>query len=130
VAASTCEQQRAAAENAFTAEELEAGWDPATCGGVPNGWEATIRFAGDRLVILLDGGVAWDGQFAVVDEDTFTAGDRGEDHYLEYAFNLDGDTLTIDMLVDDYPASSPEELLGEQIAQTVIYESAPFTRAS
>jgi hypothetical protein len=32
------------------------------------------------------------------------------------------------MVRDDFPAASPEELLGEQVAQTVIYESAPFSR--
>ena len=32
------------------------------------------------------------------------------------------------MVRDDYPTVSEEELAGEIYAQTVIYESAPFTR--
>jgi hypothetical protein len=71
--------------------------------------------------------VGWSGRYEIVDEDTFVAGDTG-DLYIEYTFSIDGDQLEIDMVRDDYPTVSEEELAGEIYAQTVIYESAPFTR--
>jgi hypothetical protein len=93
-----------------------------------HGSQFTIRFADDRLVIFNDGVVGWDGLFQVVDEDTFEAGDSDAGFYIIYDYALDGDELTIDMVSNDYPTSSEEELAGELIAQTVIYESAPFVR--
>lgn len=71
--------------------------------------------------------VGWSGVYEIVDEDTFIAGDSG-DLYIEYEFSIDGDQLLIDMVKNDYPAVSEEALAGEIYAQTVIYESAPFTR--
>jgi len=55
------------------------------------------------------------------------AGDTG-DLYIEYTYSIDGDQLAIDMVRDDYPTVSEEALAGEIYAQTVIYESVPFTR--
>lgn len=126
----TCEQQVAAATAAgFTkADFAAAGWDKATCGNLMHGSDFTVRFAGDRLVHFSDDVVGWDGVFRVVDSDTFEAGDSGGGYYIGYQFTIDGDQLTIDMVRDDYPASSPEDLIGETLAQTVIYETAPFTR--
>jgi hypothetical protein len=43
-------------------------------------------------------------------------------------FAIHGDQLTIDMTQDTCPPCAPGELTGEWIAQTVIYESSPFTR--
>jgi hypothetical protein len=128
--ATTCDQQNAAVSAAgFTRDDLEAaGWDKATCGSLMHGSAFTVRFAGERLVHFSDDVVGWDGVFRVVDADTFEAGDSGAGYYITYEFAIDGDQLTIDMVRDDYPASSPEELIGEQLAQTVLYESAPFTR--
>lgn len=71
--------------------------------------------------------VGWSGRYEVVDEDTFVAGDAG-DLYIEYTYSIEGDRLVIDMVRDDFPAVSEEELAGEIYAQTVIYEGAPFTR--
>ena len=126
----TCDQQKAAATAAgFSNDDLKAaGWDKATCGNVMFGSDFTVRFAGERLVHFADDVVGWDGAFRVVDSDTFEAGDSAGAYYITYQFTIEGDQLTIDMVSDDYPASSPEELIGEQLAQTVIYESAPFTR--
>ena len=73
--------------------------------------------------------VGWSGLYEIVDDDTFVAGDTG-DLYIEYAYAIDGDQLVIDMVRNDYPTVSEEELAGEIYAQTVIYESAPFTRES
>lgn len=128
--ATTCDQQNAAVSAAgFTKADLEAaGWDKATCANLMHGSAFTVRFAGERLVHFSDDVVGWDGIFRVVDADTFEAGDSGAGYYITYQFTIDGDQLTIDMVRDDYPAASPEELVGEQLAQTVIYETAPFTR--
>jgi hypothetical protein len=73
--------------------------------------------------------VGWSGVYGIVDDDTFVAGDTG-DLYIEYTYAVDGDQLVIDMVRNDYPTVSEEELAGEIYAQTVIYESAPFTRES
>ena len=126
----TCDEQNAALTNAgFTDADLEAGgWDAATCGGMMHGSQFTIRFAGDRLVIFNDGVIGWEGLFQVVDGDTFEAGDGDAGFYIAYEYALDGDELTIDMVSNDYPTSSEEELTGEMMAQTVIYETAPFVR--
>jgi hypothetical protein len=69
----------------------------------------------------------WAGAYEIVDEDTFVAGDTG-DLYIEYTYSIDGDQLAIDMVRDDYPTVSEEALAGEIYAQTVIYESVPFTK--
>lgn len=73
--------------------------------------------------------VGWSGVYEIVDDDTFVAGDTGN-LYIEYTYAVDGDQLFIDMVRNDYPTVSQEELAGEIYAQTVIYESAPFTRES
>jgi hypothetical protein len=94
-----------------------------------HGTKFDIRFSGERLVLFQDGSVGWDGIFQVVDSDTFKAGDAGgEGLYITFEYSLDGDKLAIDMVRDDYPAASPEELAGELIAATVINETATFTR--
>ena len=73
--------------------------------------------------------VGWSGEYEIVDEDTFVAGDTG-DLYIEYTYSIQGDELVLDMVGDDYPTVSEQELAGEIYAQTVLYESAPFTRES
>jgi hypothetical protein len=127
--ATTCAQQQAAADAAgFTADQLEAaGWD-GTCGGLMHGSEFKVRFSGDRLVVFQDGAVGWDGTYQVVDSDTFEAGDATAGFYITYDYSMDDDELVIDMVRNDFPAASPDELAGEQLAQTVIYETATFTR--
>jgi hypothetical protein len=129
-AETTCEQQNAALTNAgFTEADLEAGgWDAATCGDTMHGTQFTLRFADDRLVIFQDGEIGWEGLFQVVDADTFEAGDGDAGFYITYAYAVDGDELTVDMVSNEFPTTSEEELTGEMIAQTVIYESAPFVR--
>jgi hypothetical protein len=126
----TCEEQNGALTDAgFTDADLEAGgWDTATCGDTMHGTQFTVRFAGDRLVVFQDGEVGWEGLFQVVDEDTFEAGDGDAGFYITYDYALDGDDLAIDMVSNEFPTTSEEELTGEMIAQTVIYESAPFVR--
>jgi hypothetical protein len=129
VTETTCEQQNAALARAgFSSADLElAGWDEATCGGMMHGSRIELLFSGDQLVIYQDDIEGWMGTFQVVDADTFAAGDPGN-LYITYGYALDGDELSVDMIGNDYPAATPEELAGELVAQTVIYESAPFTR--
>jgi hypothetical protein len=125
----SCDQQNAAVEEAgFTADETElAGWDPETCGNMMHGSEMELSFSGSSLTAFQDGSVGWSGSYQLLDDSTFEAGDSG-DFYITYEFELDGTTLIVDMVDNDFPAASEEELLGETLAQTVIYESAPFTR--
>jgi hypothetical protein len=127
--ATTCEQQNAAlAKAGFTPKDLKrGGWDSETCGNMMHGRLMMARFAGDQLTFFQDGVSGWNGTFAMTGPGTFKAGVPG-DLYLAYTFTLDGDRLTVDMVRDDYPADNDNELLGEQIAQTVVWESAPFMR--
>jgi hypothetical protein len=129
-AAVTCDQQNATlAAAGFTADQLTlARWDPTCAQGSP-GTQYAIRFASGRLVIFLDGQVGWDGTYRIVDGDTFEAGDvAGAGFFITYQYAVQGDTLTIDMVRDDYPNATAAALAGELVAQTVIYETSPFTR--
>jgi hypothetical protein len=126
----TCSEQSAAVEAAgFTAEQMAlGGWSPACGEGM--GFESpfTIIFEAGRLLQFEDGYIGWSGQYRIVDEDTFQAGDDGT-YYITYEYAIDGDQLTIDMTRDTCPpCESDADLTGERIAQTVIYESSPFTR--
>jgi hypothetical protein len=125
----TCDQQNAAlAKAGFTSDQLkDGGWETSTCNDMGHGSQFTIRFADDKLVIFQDGVVGWGGKTQGVDNSTFTAGEHGA-QYLRYRFAIDGDTLTVDMLEDAYPTSSEAERLGDAIAQTIVYETSPFTR--
>jgi hypothetical protein len=104
-----------------------AGWSPTCPDGMLHGSQFTIIFEAGRLLQFYEGGVGWEGQYRIVDEDTFQAGDDGT-YYITYAYAIDGDQLTIDMVRDTCPPCPPGELIGDQIAQTVIYETSPFTK--
>ena len=120
----TCAQEQAAVEAAgFTAAQLASvGWVP-DCGA-----QFTLRFAAGGLVQFEDGEIRWAGKYRIIDEDTFEAGDKGGTYYITYRYAIDGDQLTIDMVEDNYLATSEAGLLGELLAQTEIYETSPFTR--
>jgi hypothetical protein len=79
------------------------------------GWTQRVAFDGDA------DSVGWRGTYEVVDEDTVIATDPCGP--ITYDYTVDGDVLTLDM-VDD---QCVEGGVGDQIAQTVIFESAPFT---
>jgi hypothetical protein len=65
----------------------------------------------------------WEGTYEMVDDDTVTATESGHECTITYTYAFDGAQLTLDMVDDPcFPG-----VLDEQIAQTVIYESAPFT---
>jgi hypothetical protein len=127
----TCAEQNAAVQAAgFTVDQTAAGhWSPTCAEGMIHGSQMTILFTSYRLVILQDGEEGWDGEYRIIDDQTFEAGDEGNGYYITYHYVIDGDQLTIDMISDDCPdCASAAELAGEQIAQTVIFETSPFTR--
>jgi hypothetical protein len=92
-----------------------------------HGSRIELLFDGDDLVIYQDDVEGWQGKFQPLGPTSFEAGDPG-DLYITYEYALDGDQLSIDMISNEYPAATPEDLAGELVAQTVIYESAPFVR--
>jgi hypothetical protein len=69
----------------------------------------------------------WGGTYEIVDDTTVVATDPCGAITYEYA--VDGDALTIDM-VDDECGGESGSREGELLAQTLIYESSPFTRTS
>lgn len=66
----------------------------------------------------------WGGTYEVVEKGTVTATERGGGCVLTYNYEVSGDELRID-LVDD-PCDPIEHI--DEIFQTVIFESSPFTR--
>ena len=122
----TCEQMNAAlARGGFTQAQLDAaGWDPTLCAQDPAP-QFTICFLGGRLVEFGNGEEGWDGRYEIVDDDTFVAGDSGT-LYITYQYAITGNQLTIDVISDDFPGGDPT--MGDLIAQTATYESAPFVR--
>jgi hypothetical protein len=129
--ATTCTEQNAAVAAArFTAEEMAiASWRPTCNEGKPDESQFTLIFEAGNLLEFADGEIGWGGQYRIVDDDTFEAGDDGT-YYITYKYSIDGDQLTIDMIQDGCPPceSRAADLAGERIAQTVIYESAAFTK--
>jgi hypothetical protein len=125
----TCAQQNAAlAKAGFTAAQLQSdGWDAATCAGMKHGSAFRLQFTNTLLVFYQDGVAGWTGTYQAVDGQTFKAGDSST-LYITYHYAIVGDQLTIDMVADTLPTASGGEQLGEDIAQTVIYETATFTR--
>jgi hypothetical protein len=133
----TCAQQTAAVAAAFTPEQMALAWSCTDVSPVQYSLVFDARRPEDGTYHLrqhADGLTGWDGVYHLVDESTFQAGDL-ENYYITYHFAIDGDQLTIDMISDDfaradYGSATPSEaeLLGEQMIQTAIYETSPFTR--
>ena len=126
----TCAEQNAAVQAAgFTVEQMALGGWTLTCADEPlHGSQSIIIFEAGRLFQFSDGYQGWSGQYRIVDEDTFQAGDDGS-YYITYEYATDGDKLTVDMTQDTCPpCGSDADLMGERIAQTVIYETSPFTK--
>ena len=69
--------------------------------------------------------VSWAGHYDVTDAATVVVDGEDECVPITYDYRVTGDTVDF-VLVDD-PCTAPEEV-GELIAQTMIYESAPFER--
>jgi len=127
----TCAEQNAAVEAAgFTAEQMALGrWSPTCADGMPHGSQFTIRFVATSLFVFQDGEEGWHGLYRIVNDETFEAGELGNGYYITYHYAIDGDQLTVDMIEDDFPGCPADAgCWGELIAQTVIYETSPFTR--
>jgi hypothetical protein len=100
----------------FDAADVEAHVDR---DGIVNTVTWDLRLADGHWQVLY-GGVSWSGTYEVVDIDTVIATDRCGAITYDYLF--DGEQLVLDMVDDQC-----DEGVGELIAQTVIYETAPFT---
>ena len=125
----SCAEQNAALEAAgVTAEQMTiGGWSPTCAEGYTT--QFTIAFRAGGLWIFEDGFEGWTGVYRILDDRTFEAGDAENGYYITYEFAIDGDELAIDMTKIACPfCASPAELAGELIAQSVIYETSPFTR--
>ena len=135
---SSCADQNAALQKAgFTTAQLAlASWDAATCtdtsiGSTPltHGSVHELQFSnGGGLVELADGALGWSGFYRLTDAGTFVAGDNGRAPYITYTFTISGNTLVIDMVSDDIQGLTEQQRWSDTVAQTVIYESGPFTR--
>ncbi len=88
-----------------------ARWDLRLADG---DWKVLYRYDGWH------GRVAWQGTYEVVDEDTVIATDPCGP--ITYQYTFDGEHLTLDMVDDQCDGG-----VGELIAQTIIFETAPFT---
>jgi hypothetical protein len=140
----TCADQNAALQRAgYTADQLTLGeWDAATCDGMVYAQAVRVDFlrtlapewADGSLRVLTDSGeTVWEGFYHVVDSDTVVAGDSrdasiGVVPRITYTVSIDGNQLVMDVVDDRLPGLSESDRWADVIAQTVIYESLPFTR--
>ena len=112
----TCAQQEAAMQRAgFTAEELAADW-PERCAYT----EFALAFEDGRLQLYIQGERDFNDEYEVVDDHSFLLGGEGG---IPFEYAVDGDQLTI-----DFVGAGVDLPLGELIALTMIFESAPFVR--
>lgn len=132
----TCQQQVAAIDAAgYTAEQMTSiGMDPTCANGLVTpgsgftlGSQFTLTFDTDGNLRQFDGGVsAFDGVFRPVDSSTFEL--TGPPTVcLTYRYVIDGDQLRIQMLDPGCPFPGEAPLV-DQLAQTVIFETSPFTK--
>lgn len=70
---------------------------------------------------------SWAGPYEVLDDSTVRAG-QPPCGPITYSYRLDGKELRLDMTDDQCFEGRDEVAVGELIAQTTIYESAPFHR--
>jgi hypothetical protein len=70
--------------------------------------------------------MGWSGTYQVIDADTVVATDPCG--AITYDYVLHADELTIDMVVDECRGLDEESPDGELIAQTILYETAPFAK--
>jgi hypothetical protein len=125
-------------ENAWHPVELEfaaieaAGLDPAA---VPDYYDSMTSVSTVRTVVKFEDGVmteycaadggplerCWEATYRLLDGDTIEAVNlfEGRSYRFEYAFTLEGGTLTLDVISGDPPEDGP---------QIGIVETLPFTR--
>ena len=119
------EQIATALDAGFTEEDVNAFF---AAGDPADTHQMTLRLANGGWTQLdsYNGGaeeVGWRGTYEVIDDDTVVASAPGTVITYDYAF--DGEQLTLDM-IDDQCGPCGDDV-GELIAQTIIFETAPFT---
>ena len=122
----TCAQMTATLESAgISTKQMEATGN--SCSN-RNRTVFTIKTADGQLVLFSSQNGAqdqeeWSGPFMVVNDHTIVAGEPPCGP-ITYHYALEGDRLTIDVVKDEC------DEIGDLIAQTMIYETSPFTKVS
>ena len=118
----TCDQMNAAWANAgFTRAQLKEYETEMTAVGLDCPTTFQVRFGSGEMLQYQKSELGWEGQYRITGNDMFEGTDSGE--LGRYRYEIDGDSLTIDVLSYDSPGG-----LLDFIIQTAIYGSAPFTR--
>jgi hypothetical protein len=134
----TCEEQVAALEAAgFTTDQMAAGGvDPSCANGIVAdgadfsiGSQFTLTFlASGSLTLFEDRVVGWNARYELGEGSTFEASDvRLPSICLTWRYAIEGDQLTIE-LVDPGCTGGEASPIHDQLAQTVIFQTSPFTR--
>ena len=134
----TCEQQIAALEAAgFTTEQMVASkFDPTCANGIVAegadftiGSQFTVTFlATGSLTEFEDGVVGWNARYSLGGGSTFEATDVNQPSICTtWRYTIDGDQLTFEMADPGCAATDASPIL-DQLAQTVIFQTSPFTR--
>jgi hypothetical protein len=115
----------------FKHSEVEAYYEVDEGQSTSGTWIYTIKLSAGRwteFAVFNNGPneIGWAGRYQVVDDRTIVATDGC--WTITYRFKLDGDKLTLDMVDDKCQGQDGAVEQGELIAQTTIYESAPFTK--
>jgi hypothetical protein len=125
----TCEQQNATVEAAgFTAEQMtQSGW---TCtNGTTNQYSLRFGAGADHGLFggYDKGDLAFPGSYRLVGSSTLEVLSQGGDFCLTYRYAIAGDQLTMVMTDHGCPATG-DAPLDDQVAQTAIFQTSPFTR--
>ena len=124
----TCEQQLATVEAAgYSADQVTlSGW---TCpSGTTNHYSFRIGAGEPHILFILDRGVvAFPGVYRFIDSSTFELTSESGDYCITYGYVVGGDQVTVQMKEPGCPIQG-EAPLNDQIAQTAVFETAPFTR--
>jgi hypothetical protein len=125
----TCEQQQAVIEAAgFTADQMTtAGW--ACTNGSTSQFSIQFGYSSNPhgLRIYDKGVLAAPGSYRLVGDATLEVLSQRGDYCLTYAYAIDGDQLTIQM-TNPGCSTTGEAPLDDQVHQTAIFETSPFTR--
>jgi hypothetical protein len=119
----TLDQLTATAVNAGFAEEDVTTFLGADDPAQTHVFALRLADGGWTLLDSYNGGaetVGWRGTYELIDDDTVVATDPCG--AITYTYTLDGEQLTLDMIDDQCDGG-----VGELIAQTITFESSPFT---
>jgi hypothetical protein len=94
----------------------------------------TVNFGGGEITVttFADDGPGegeWDGQYMVVDDHTFVAGDHGN-FYITLHYRIVGDQLTVHVVKDLFPPDlrAHPPAVPDLLPQVLLWGAAPFTR--